>query len=154
MKKYNRTEIMKRAHTIRRIDGSNMSEALTKSWKLAKLEILKGELFLLNMKDISGGRTNAAAHSQIRANNEAIDRLQKEISVLKREIYPGETKVEKIYRYTEAQIEMQRKALSEFKEGGAVYQAIKESLISMEKSLENPEIRTYIIIDENAYNAA
>lgn len=150
MKKYNLSEIMKKAHRLVKGYGMSMSEALGKSWKMAKLEMLKSELFILNMKDISGGRTNVAAQAQIRKNNEAIERLQKEITKIKREIYPSEAKVEKIYRYTQEQIQKQRNVLKQFKEGSEIYKAIKESLESMEK----PEIRTYIVIDENAYNVA
>ena len=63
--KYNKIEIMKKMHRLVKIYGINMSEALRKSWSMAKLEIAENELFLRNMKDINGGASNIIAQNQI-----------------------------------------------------------------------------------------
>ena len=49
--KYNLIVIMKRAHTIRKETGANMSEALRQAWGEAKIEIVETERFYLAMKD-------------------------------------------------------------------------------------------------------
>ena len=60
--------------------------ALRISHKMAKVERLEGELFMLNAKDLSGGRANTIAQNQIRENRKAIDGVQRRIDALKAEI--------------------------------------------------------------------
>ena len=86
--KYNKVEIMTKAHSLRKNYNMSMSEALTKAWGLAKLENLNAELFELNMRDISGGANNIFAQNAIRANREAINAVQSKISVLQAVIFP------------------------------------------------------------------
>jgi len=102
MKKTNPAKIMARAWEISRISAAKfggraseyIDEALRISWKMARLEVLENELFILNMKDVSGGRTNAAAQAQISANRRAIAETERRVDALKMEIYPTVTVAE------------------------------------------------------------
>lgn len=88
MKKINRAEIFKKMHRLVKAYGMSKSEALTKAWKMAKLEIIENELFILNMKDLNGGRNNIAAQNQLCEQNRKIDELSKKVIELKEAIYP------------------------------------------------------------------
>ena len=88
MKKYDRKEIFIKAHSLRKVYNMNMSTALTKAWKMAKVAVLENEKFALDMKSLSGGRNNVVAQIEIRANEAAIERLASEISALQAQIYP------------------------------------------------------------------
>ena len=57
------------------------------SWVLAKIENKENELFILNMSDLSGGKTNVIAQNQIMANRQAIAKIESEIANLKNSIY-------------------------------------------------------------------
>lgn len=50
-KRFNKSEIMKRAHTIHKESGASMSAALRKAWVEANIERIEDHRFLLNMKD-------------------------------------------------------------------------------------------------------
>ena len=147
MKKYNRTEIMRKAHSLRVSKNMNMSEALRKAWGLAKLEILESELFLLNMKDISGGRTNIAAQEQIRAKNARIAELSNQVNTLKAEIYPTRA-IETRRDYSQQDIEFFARKLRNdpymTNEQRAKYAVIVENGYIVE---------TVVGLDENAYAA-
>ena len=96
------TKIMTRAWKISRASAAKhggkaseyIAEALRISWKMARLAKIENELFILNMKDLSGGRNNIFAQNQIRENNKAIAEANRRIEALKREIYPTVTTVE------------------------------------------------------------
>ena len=96
MKKYNLSEIMRKANSLNKNYKLSKSESLRKSWQFAKLEILENELFELNMKDISGGANNIIAQNEIRIHNAKIDSVQNKIADLKAQIFPTVTITEEI----------------------------------------------------------
>jgi outer membrane murein-binding lipoprotein Lpp len=122
-----------------------MREALVKSWKMAKLAILESELFLFNMKDLSGGRNNVVAQMQIIANNSKIDELNRKVNALKSEIYPTvkeERRVRnKMFGQASSTVRMT---------------FCEETKKYIEEKIEVPEYRTIAseYLDVHAYDAA
>ena len=165
MKKYNRVEIFKKMWRLVKNCNLSMSEALTKAWKMAKLEPLEAELFELNQKDLNGGKTNAVAQMMIMENNRRIDELHRQIAALKAEIYPTVTVTETVTKntMTEAEKAAMTKRMNEAKEimetaknyrdklgFETMYNSLKKQLADSNKV----EVYTFERLDVNAYDAA
>jgi len=159
--KYNKVDIMNKAHSLRKVYNMNMSTALTKAWKMAKVAVLENEKFALDMKDLSGGRNNVVAQVAMRANQSAIERLASEISTLQAQIYPtvsmtqtydelGDAKrnalQERIARL-EAKIAEAKNPIEKF--------SYERQHSEAKRTLENSiKVYTNTVVDLNAYNAA
>ena len=88
--KYNRVEIMSKMHRLINANGMSKSEALRKSWSIAKEIVnLEKELDNLNMYSPTGGATNAFAQMEIRNHRNAIAAVEAKIAALKNEIRPA-----------------------------------------------------------------
>ena len=134
---YNRSEIMKKMHRLIKAYGMSKSEALTKAWRMAKLEILSGELFILNAYSPAGGASNIMAQNAIREHNTAVNALTSKISALKAEIYPTVV--------TERKVKLSNPTISVTfdKETGKYTETVIDSLT-----------QTSEYLDVHAYNAA
>lgn len=151
MKKYNLSSIMKKANALRKAYGMNKSESLSKSWLMAKLEIAENELFVYEMKDLSGGKLNAVAQAQISKNREAMEELQSKISEIKTQLYPRITKVQK-YDKLGSQRKIMMETLEKIEKR---FGKDSENYYNMERKLEDGyEVYTSEALDETAYNAA
>ena len=149
--KYNKTEIMKKANALRKAYGMSKSESLVKAWGMAKLAKLENELFILNMKDLSGGRTNIIAQNQIRANNAAIAELEAKIANLKNEIYP------RVSVTVERKFDMydRNKILKRINDIKIFFPNLKDELVELKSKLEKGvEMYTSEKLDTEAYSAA
>ena len=145
MKKFDRKAIFTKAWRLVRNYNMDMSTALIKSWKMAKLEILENEKFLLDMKDLSGGANNIVAQNQIRANNAAIDELRNKISTLEQEIYPT---IKETRTYLTNKGFQAKESMKLFKAGSSMYDELAK------KVEENTRIQVCERLDTDAYNAA
>jgi 2-polyprenyl-3-methyl-5-hydroxy-6-metoxy-1,4-benzoquinol methylase len=151
MKKYNRAEIFRKAWRLVKVYGMSMSAALRKSWQMARLEILENEYFLLNMKDLDGGRTNTAAQTQIRENNERLNELNKQIIALKQEIYPT-VRTEQKFKFMSIDFD---KVESKMKNIAYEFGTDDARYVELAKQLEQGyRIDVYEKLDTNAYDAA
>lgn len=100
--KYNLSEICSRAWSIAENSAVKfggkaseyIDESLRISWNMAKLAILEDEKFLLDMKDISGGKTNVFAQQEIAEYNKELNRVARAIEELQAAIYPTITVTE------------------------------------------------------------
>lgn len=81
--KYNKSEIMKRAWSIRKSTGCDMSTALRKSWSIAKLEIVRAPI-VKRISEIENQRFFLAMTDRwTRSDYELNDKLFRELFDLK-----------------------------------------------------------------------
>ena len=151
MKKYNRTAIFRKMWGLVKNYKMDASTALTKAWKMEKLELAERELAELNMKELNGGKHNIVAQNMIRENNARIAELIKEINGLKAEIYPTVECVQ------EERIDPLRR--SKVNSYAVVFGEHSSSYINAKKELDEliakgTETRIVEKLDLNAYDAA
>lgn len=146
--KFNRKNIMTKANALRKAYGMNKSESLKKAWMMEKLSILNDELFVYEMKDLDGGKTNAIAQAQISKNREAMEELQAKISEIKNQLYP---RIIKTCKYDK--LGSQRKIMMETLEKiEKRFGKDSENYYNMAQKLEDGyEVYTSEALDEAAY---
>lgn len=136
---YNLTAIMTKANNLCKIYGLSKSTALTKSWAMAKLDILKDELFFLKMKDL---------HNE--ADRRRVNELHNAINGMKAAIYPTVTKTGKEYKgYGEDEY---KSTIRYFERDG---RTTHPRYLAAKAALEAGMVEyTYETLDINAYSAA
>lgn len=164
MKKYDRKAIFSKMWSLTKNYNMNTSEALGKAWKMAKLEILENEYFLLKTKDLTGGKTNIVAQNMIREYREELDTLSQKVIALKKEIYPTVAITETIIEnpMTEVEKEIIIKRLTEAKKAMETanyrdklgYETIIQKLKTQIENSNKEKIYTSEKLDLNAYDAA
>ena len=155
--KYNRVEIFNTAWRLAKNYNMDMSAALTKAWSMAKLEILKNELFGLNMYSPNGGANNIIAQNEIRIHEEKISAVKTKIDELKNRIYPKIAIVEEnaTVKFMKAAIIRNEAMLASITKESDRQEIIKSN-DDMKKQIEKleKESAVYYQLDTNAYKAA
>lgn len=75
---YNKSEIMKRAHELRKTSQYSLSVSLKKAWLEAKINKIEGKLFMYDMID-----------RQSRSEREEVARLARQLNTLRKELNPA-----------------------------------------------------------------
>ena len=137
---YNRTEIFTRANALRGTHNLGKSEALAKSWGMAKLAALEGQKSMLEYADRRSG-----------SQWDEVNRLDREIVSLRDRIYPRVTRTERYWSHYMSQKSLQARMDRAAAAHGTDSAEYREWSREMETAWGT---REWVGIDLNAYDAA